>query len=203
MSELLRDYSFYDWCAMIVVCSFIGFCIENSWLAVTKGYIDNRNMHLPFLFGYGLAVVACYAVMGLPDDSPDLMYFVGLFLFVSCGEIVLGKFVELVCGFYYWDYTRLPLHVTRYTSVFTSLGFATAIIVFMRHAFPLIMGVAEVFDFDSIHNLEVVALIALAVDCAISFAKMHRKHGLLELWKIDVWHRHEGEDAEEVRTKIA
>ena len=116
---------------------------------------------------------------------------------------MLGKFVELMCGFYYWDYTRLPLHVTRYTSVFTSLGFATAIIVFMRHVFPWIMYVAESLDLDSIHNLEVVAVVALAVDFAVSFAKMHRKHGLLELWKIDVWHRHEGENADEVRTKIA
>ena len=203
MLEMLKNYDLYEWSMMIVVCSFIGFLIENSWLAFTKGYIDNRNMHLPFLLGYGLSVVACYVVMGLPSDSPDPKYFAGLFLFVSAGEIVLGKFVELVCGFHYWDYTRLPLHITRYTSVFTSLGFATAIIVFMRHAFPWIMDVAAILSLDSIHNLEVVALIALTVDFAVSFARMHKEHGLLNIWRIDVWHRREGESAEDIRTKIA
>ena len=203
MLEMIKDFSFYDWCLMILVCSFIGFLIENSWLAITKGFIDNRNMHLPFLLGYGLSVVACYAVMGLPDNSPDIRYFVGVFLFVSCGEIILGKAVELICGFFYWDYTRLPLHVTRYTSVFTSLGFATAITFFMRSVFPEIMELSTFLDMESFHHLEVFAMIVITVDFMASFAKMHRLHGLLNIWRIDIWHKGESEDADNVHTKIA
>ena len=203
MLEMLKDFSFYDWCLMILVCSFIGFLIENSWLAVTKGFIDNRNMHLPFLLGYGLSVVACYVVMGLPDNSPDMRYFVGVFLFVSSGEIILGKTVELVCGFFYWDYTRLPLHVTRYTSVFTSLGFAAAITVFMRSVFPRIMEMSSFLNYESFHNLEVFATIVITVDFMASFSKMHSRHGLLELWRIDLWRRGERENSEDVHTKVA
>ena len=203
MLEMLKDFSFYDWCLMILVCSFIGFLIENSWLAVTKGFIDNRNMHLPFLLGYGLSVVACYVVMGLPDNSPDIRYFVGVFLFVSSGEIILGKTVELVCGFFYWDYTRLPLHVTRYTSVFTSLGFAAAITVFMRSAFPRIMELSAFLNYESFHNLEVFATIVITVDFMASFSKMPSRHGLLELWRIDLWRRGERENSEDVHTKVA
>ena len=203
MLEMLKNYSFYDWCLMILVCSFIGFLIENSWLAVTKGFIDNRNMHLPFLLGYGLSVVACYAVMGLPDNSPDIRYFVGVFLFVSSGEIILGKTVELVCGFFYWDYTRLPLHVTRYTSVFTSLGFATAITFFMRSVFPHIMEISAFMDLESFHNLEAFALIVITVDFMASFAKMHKRHGLFELWRINLRHTGENETADDVHTKVA
>ena len=36
---------------MATVVSFLGFVVENVWLAFTKGYIDNRNMALPFLLG--------------------------------------------------------------------------------------------------------------------------------------------------------
>ena len=203
MLEMLNDFSFYDWCLMILVCSFIGFLIENSWLAVTKGFIDNRNMHLPFLLGYGLSVVACYAVMGLPDNSPDIRYFVGVFLFVSSGEIILGKTVELVCGFFYWDYTRLPLHVTRYTSVFTSLGFAAAITFFMRSVFPNIMEISAFLDMESFHNFEAFALIVITVDFLASFSKMHKRHGLFELWRINLRHTGESENADDVHTRVA
>ena len=39
-------------CMNIAFISFLGFCVENLWLAITKGYMDNRNMLFPFLFGY-------------------------------------------------------------------------------------------------------------------------------------------------------
>lgn len=51
---------------VIAVVSFLGFAVENIWLAITKGYIDNRNMCLPFLLGYGLAVAVIYLLFGTP-----------------------------------------------------------------------------------------------------------------------------------------
>ena len=49
-------YDIYSLGIMVAVISFLGFCLENLWLAATKGFIDNRNMHLPFLMGYGVFV---------------------------------------------------------------------------------------------------------------------------------------------------
>ena len=45
---------------MVALISFLGFLVENLWLALTKGYINNRNMNAPFLLGYGMLVVAMY-----------------------------------------------------------------------------------------------------------------------------------------------
>ena len=53
---------------LIAVVSFLGFVVENIWLWGTKGYIDNRNMCLPFLIGYGLAIVAIHALFGTPSQ---------------------------------------------------------------------------------------------------------------------------------------
>ena len=90
---------------MIALISFLGFLVENLWLALTKGYINNRNMNAPFLVGYGMLVVAMYFLFGTPDEMnlPKRMrkrattryrryalYFLGAMLFVCIGEIVLG-----------------------------------------------------------------------------------------------------------------
>ncbi|MDD5863852.1 MAG: putative ABC transporter permease [Firmicutes bacterium] len=134
---------------VMAVVSFLGFSVENVWLALTKGYMDNRNMCFPFLIGYGMAIVAIYLLFGTPSDMHILgwrvpikskwlrraLYFTLMVVCVCLGEIVLGTAVEKICHFYWWDYSRLPLHITRYTSLPTSAGFGMLILVFMDRFF--------------------------------------------------------------------
>ena len=44
-------YTYYQLGIMAAVVSFLGFVVENIWLAMTKGYINNRNMNAPFFTG--------------------------------------------------------------------------------------------------------------------------------------------------------
>ncbi len=110
-------YAIATYILMAVLVSFLGFVVEDGWLALTKGYIDNRNMHLPFLFGYGIAMVGLYLILGTPATMilpfqikkketfvRFIIYFVLVMLAVSVGEIILGTLVEKVCHFYWWDY---------------------------------------------------------------------------------------------------
>ncbi len=169
---------------MIVTVSFLGFCLENVWLLLRKGFVDNRNMSLPFLLGYGLAVFGFWLVLGVPEREEYPAYFVCAFLAVSTGEILLGKLVEHCCGFYYWDYSTIPLHITRYTSVPTSMGFAAIITLFMAHGFePLMLLVADLPE--GLHGLGTIPVIlVLAVDMASSFYKMYKTHALNVRWQL-------------------
>ena len=58
-----KQYRNIDWCWMIILISFVGFLVENIWNFLTSGQIDNRNMHLPFILGYGLAILGVYLYM--------------------------------------------------------------------------------------------------------------------------------------------
>ena len=99
--------SLYSIFVIIAIVSFLGFAVENLWIGFTKGYIDNRNMMLPFLLGYGLAIAFINLAFGTPhelklfgiDVSADprieaMLYFIIVMLCVSLGEIMLGKSVE-------------------------------------------------------------------------------------------------------------
>ena len=92
------DYTVYDYFLMMSLISFLGFLLENIWISVRKGYVDNRNMNLPFLLGYGIAVMFIYFVLGVPDKSNAFLYCVICFIIVSLGEILLGTVVEKICG---------------------------------------------------------------------------------------------------------
>ena len=98
-------YTYYQLGIMAAVVSFLGFVVENIWLAMTKGYINNRNMNAPFLLGYGLLILFMYAVFGTPAAlrmfakekvrwKRYLVYFLCSFAVVCVGEIVLGIVVE-------------------------------------------------------------------------------------------------------------
>lgn len=191
-------YDIYSFIIMIAVISFLGFILENVWLAFTKGYIDNRNMSTPFLLGYGLLVVAIYIVLGTPQNFilsgrlfvkkckiiKYIAYFLIAMVIVSVGELLLGIFVEKFFGFEYWNYCRIPFHITKYTSIPTSIGFALVILFFMGVCFnPIIMSINKIKK-----SFKIVLCIPLAtimtVDFFKSFYKMYKTKRLNEIWRI-------------------
>ncbi len=131
----------YAWIMVIAVFSFAGFWIEDIWMAFIQKHMDNRNMCLPFLLGYGLAVVFVYTLFGTPRDMRILMckveiknpwlcrliYFMLMVVSVSLGELALGITVEKITGNIWWDYRNMPLHFTPYVSLYTSLGLGAAL----------------------------------------------------------------------------
>ena len=100
-------YTYYQLGIMAAVVSFLGFVVENIWLAMTKGYINNRNMNAPFLLGYGLLILFMYAVFGTPaalrmfakEKVRWKRYLVYeshnnyLFVFISTGFVGAGLFL--------------------------------------------------------------------------------------------------------------
>ncbi len=182
----MEEYSVFTWASIIVICSFIGFVIENVWIGIRYGYFDNRNMYLPFLLGDGIAVVLFYSILGLPEKYPDIKYFSSVFVLVSLGEIILGYVVEKVCGIYYWDYSGLPFHLTRYTSLFTSAGFAAMITVFMRSVFPFIVKMLSLIEAFPFRYAGVIFAGLLIVDYFASFYQMRKRKDFHLRWKVEL-----------------
>lgn len=187
---MIGQYDIYSLTLAAAVISFLGFALENIWLALRKGYMDNRNMTLPFLLGYGLLVTGIYSVIGTPEElhiiippkTPTQIQYVIYFLLsaviVSIGEIILGKTVERIFGFEYWNYESLPMHITKYTSVPTSLGFAMIITLFMGRCFPRLMEYIVSFDAETVQLTALILGTAMTADFIYSFAKMYKTRSL-------------------------
>ena len=184
---------------LIAVVSFLGFVVENIWLWGTKGYIDNRNMCLPFLIGYGLAIVAIHALFGTPSQLillgkrlgirnkivKKMLYFLMVFVCVCVGEILLGTLVEKTCHFYWWDYSKLPLHITRYTSIPTSTAFAVMIVIFMDYIYePLYMSFMR-WEPETLCRVAPVMMLTLLVDYIYNAYRMYKEKKMTPRWRID------------------
>lgn len=197
---MLLRLKLYKLGALIITVSFIGFWIENIWLAFTKGYMNNRNMNMPFLLGYGLAIVAIYMLFGTPSKmiffgkyevtsavwTRFLMYFLCVMFCVSVGEIVLGTITEKLCHINYWDYSRLSLHITRYTSVPTSMGFAAIIVIFMEYVLPPLMKFICMVDCPAARLLVFVLCVLLLADFIFCYGRMMKTHSFYDKWKLPI-----------------
>lgn len=189
-------YDIYSLGIMTATISFLGFILENLWLAATKGLIDNRNMHLPFLMGYGVLVVGMYLLLGTPEHMSVtghiyingtkaerfFIYFLCSMVIVTLGELVLGHLMERICGFEYWNYNWIPLHITKYTSIPTSIGFAAIITSFMGACFDPVMSVIGMMNPEDIKPVSILLTVIMTADLIISFRQMKKKRGLNVIW---------------------
>ena len=184
---------------VVIVVSFLGFCVENVFVSLNHGFIDNRNMVLPFLLGYGLSILAYYLLFGTPSNplffgkeicfstssKATLYCFVVAFIGVSIGEILLGYATEWCCNIVWWNYTQIPMHITKYTSVPTSFAFATLITIFMKYMFsPLISAFSKINPI-ILGFLSILLLFLLSLDMLNSALYMFKKHTILNIWKLD------------------
>ncbi len=185
-------------CLIITVISFLGFLVENIWLAFTKGFIDNRNMILPFLLGYGLAVTVIYLLFGTPR-SPRLarlsiatknkwlnflIYFGIVFVIITVGEMLLGLFVEHAFGIVWWNYTRLPLNITKYTSVPTSFAFTLMITIFMQYIYVPLYKRFEGINKKLLFPLAIILMSLMTLDFIHSGIRMALDGEVYRIWQI-------------------
>lgn len=182
-----------------IFVSFLGFAVENLWLSVTQGYMDNRNMCLPFLIGYGIAMLLilwlfgtpkrlCFGgkiILGKSKTVSRLIYFAGVMVCICIGEILLGTFVEKTCHFCWWDYTKIPLHITRYTSIPTSMMFSTGVTVFMDRCLEPIYNFFLTWGDRQLRNTVIVMTVFLTADFLYNARQMYRTQGMIQRWRID------------------
>lgn len=183
---------------IIIFSSGLGFLVENLFTAVQNGYIDNRGMIFPALLGYGFAIVFIYITIGtplaplffarpLPIQLPKrwmqyLYYFVSVAVLISIGESILGIVVEKQCHLIWWSYETLPLHIGKYTSVPTSLGFALLIFLFMRFVFPTLYEWASSPKSPTFHVLFYLLFAILVFDFLHAVFFMLRYHNVFHFW---------------------
>lgn len=191
-----RRYTFYELNLMTVIVSFFGFIIENCWLAITEGYIDNRSMNLPFLLGYGLTIIGFYIVVGTPEKlrmgekfhmhlsrrESYILYFLIAMFIVSVGEIMLGTIVEKKFGFEYWNYNRIPFHITKYTSIPTSIGFALVITLFMGFFYEPLMKCIHRMPSRAVKLIGIMFMILIVTDFLVCFKSMYIHQSFNERW---------------------
>lgn len=157
-------------------------------------------MNAPFLIGYGVIVLLIYRFMGTPEQLTGILrfargwtrhgrislYFLTSFFVVCSVEILTGYVVEKVCSLYYWSYEALPLHITRYTSLPTSVSFAFLIVFFMGIVYTPAMKWITRVDNRVLRVVSLLLVLLLVLDCGSCFLYMRNHRNFYYRWKIQL-----------------
>lgn len=195
---MLKRKNVYALIMVMVVVSLLGFCVESIFTVFMHGFLNNKNMVLPFLWGYGLAILLLYVLFGTPEcplwftkptnftsrTEKYVYYFIIAFFGVCIGEIILGYLVEATCNIVWWDYSILPLNITKYTSVPTSTGFASLIFIFMRYIFNPLLDRFSSMNYTALKFIAISFATVLTLDMINSAIYMLIKRQTLQIWKI-------------------
>lgn len=188
-------------CVIMLIASFLGYLTETVWVALRHGFIDNRGMHMPFLLGYGIANLIIFLALGGPQ-SPGLtlhgghttdneyyrfvFYCTEVFVLISVCEAALGYAVQFLCGIEWWNYTSLPFHIGKYTSIPTSTGFTLFIYLFQRHVFVPLTDYFVSVNLSGYTYLIVPVMILAVADCVYALLYMFRNGHTYSSFQIEL-----------------
>ena len=155
---------------------------------------------MPGLLGYGLAIIGVFYILGTPNHPKFFFFFFFIeyraaqfayYIFayaglVSVGEIMLGTFVEKYCQIEWWNYSSLPLHIDKYTSLFTSITFGLMITIFMNSLFFSIMKWATHISTLFFQTVVMLLFILLIADFIHEAEYMIKNKRINRIWKIDI-----------------
>jgi len=134
----------YYFLCYFIVYSFLGWCLEVTYLAVSTGKFVNRgflNGPLCPVYGFGALLVI---VLLTPIKENLLVLFIGSVLLTSLLEFVTGYLLQKLFHQRLWDYSKFPFNLKGYVCLKFSLGWGIACVFVMKLIHPLTTVIIKV-----------------------------------------------------------
>lgn len=143
MAEFIQNYSgIYDLLWYFLIYSVLGWCIEVTFSAVTKGIFVNRGfLNGPVCPIYGFGVVLVVYLLR-PFRHNVLVLFVAAMIITSLLELITGYILEKVFHEKWWDYSEVPFNIGGYICLAFSLVWGIACIVIVNMVHPAVTRLA-------------------------------------------------------------
>lgn len=142
---MVAGLSFYQIGWYFIVYSFIGWCVEVIYHAVSQGRVLNRgflNGPVCPVYGFGmLAVLSCGNLLSADGDVAGLnagIIFLGGMALATAVELIAGWALDTFCHARWWDYSHVPFNFHGYICLKFSLYWGLGAIIVVRMVHPMI-----------------------------------------------------------------
>ncbi|MCD8121654.1 MAG: hypothetical protein LUE65_05345 [Clostridiales bacterium] len=135
---------FYLLLVFFLVYSFLGWCVEVAYHAVTFGKVVNRgflNGPVCPIYGFGMLAVI---VLLLPVEEHLFLLFLGGLCLTSVIELFGGWALYRLFHMRWWDYTNEPFNLGGYVCLKFSLMWGIGCVLMVRVIHPLIQTLVEI-----------------------------------------------------------
>ena len=131
-------YNVYQLLLLFLVYSFLGWCVEVSFVAVTTGRVVNRGfLNGPVCPIYGVGMLGALLLLEPVSDNLVMLFFLGMLL-CTLVELIGGWILERAFHTRWWDYTDKPFNLGGYVCLGFSIMWGFAVTFAVRLIHPLI-----------------------------------------------------------------
>ena len=133
-------YSVYQLLMLFLIYSFLGWCVEVSFVAVTTGRVVNRGfLNGPVCPIYGVGMLGTLLLLEPVSGNLVLLFFLGMLL-CTLVELIGGWILEKAFHTRWWDYTDKPFNLGGYVCLGFSIMWGFAVTFAVRLIHPLIFS---------------------------------------------------------------
>lgn len=133
-------YNVYQLLMLFLIYSFLGWCVEVSFVAVTTGRVVNRGfLNGPVCPIYGVGMLGALLLLEPVSDNLVLLFFLGMLL-CTLVELIGGWILEKAFHTRWWDYTDKPFNLGGYVCLGFSIMWGFAVTFAVRLIHPLIFS---------------------------------------------------------------
>ena len=137
------QYSIYQLLWLFLIYSFLGWCVEVSFVAVTSGRVVNRGfLNGPVCPIYGVGMLGALLLLEPVSGNLLLLFLLGMLL-CTLVELIGGWVLEWAFHTRWWDYSDEPFNLGGYICLRFSIMWGLAVTFAVRLIHPLIFAMVN------------------------------------------------------------
>ena len=136
-------FSFYQTALLFFIYSFVGWCVEVAFVAVTSGKVVNRGfLNGPVCPIYGCGMLGVLMALTPIKNSLILLFFGGMII-CSAVELFGGWILDKIFHMRWWDYSDNPFNIGGYVCLGFSIMWGMGVVFVVRLVHPPIMALVN------------------------------------------------------------
>ena len=165
-------FSFSEIALLFFIYSFLGWCVEVAFVAVTAGKVTNRGfLNGPVCPIYGCGMIGVLLAL-LPVEKNIWLLFLGGMVICSAVELFGGWILDKIFHMRWWDYSDEKFNIGGYVCLAFSFMWGMAVVFAVKFVHLPIMAVVKKTPFQIQVIIVVVCGVVFVVDMIVTLKNL-------------------------------
>ena len=165
-------FSFSEIALLFFIYSFLGWCVEVAFVAVTAGKVTNRGfLNGPVCPIYGCGMIGVLLAL-LPVEKNVWLLFLGGMVICSAVELFGGWILDKIFHMRWWDYSDKKFNIGGYVCLAFSFMWGMAVVFAVKFVHHPIMAVVKKIPFQIQIVIVVVCGAVFVVDMIVTLKNL-------------------------------
>lgn len=137
------SFDFYYVALLFFIYSFLGWCVEVAFVAITARRVENRGfLNGPVCPIYGCGMLGVIAAL-TPYRDNFILLFIGGFIICTAVELFGGWVLDKIFHMRWWDYTKNKFNIGGYVCLRFSIMWGLGVVAVMKLVHPPIFALVR------------------------------------------------------------